>query len=382
MTQYISLIIIGLWFLYALLIKLTKKRKYDLSFSIALVFLLAYGYFYFQAGFDHDYFELFQYITGGVFAVWLMLDNVVLLFKKNVSGYDFHNLERKIEHVKEVSELLRRRFISTIELFEDGISFREGDAIFGTDRFIEIMGLETNDFTVKDLEQIIVKEDFVEYQNILAKCTNKAPKYSIKYRVKIRGRNEWILERGTLLMIDKKRTYISIVKKLDVKLYPRTEIDVLNYLPNTKEMMEEMMRLHRHKKSYHLVLIELTNIPKINELYGRDFGDIMMGDYLSNIRFKFIKDNRSLFRISGLIFGLIIKDESKYKILDRALVGAGELFTLKKTYGGNEMIIYPSIGIAEAPYEGKNADIVFREANEALKRAKANDYEDSFYFFK
>ncbi len=380
MIEYISLIVIGLWFLYSLLIKITKKRKYNLSFPISLIFLLGYGYFYFEAGFTSDLFQPYTYATIGVFALYLIIDNTILLFKKNISGYDFHRLERKIEHITEASELLRKRFISTIELFDDGISFRENDTIFGTDKYIEMMGLENNELSIKDLQNIIVKEDYAEYQNTLNKLTKKNPKYSIKYRVKIKGRNEWILERGTMLFVDKKRTYISIVKKLDIKLYPKTEIDVLNYLPDTKEMLEEMMRLHRKKKAYHLVLIELTNIPKINELYGRDFGDIMMGDYLSNIRFKFIKDNRSLFRISGLIFGLIIKDENKYKVLDRALVGAGELFTLRKTYGGNKMVIYPSIGISESSYEGKNVDTVYNEALKALQKAKSQENGELFYF--
>jgi GGDEF domain-containing protein len=126
----------------------------------------------------------------------------------------------------------------------------------------------------------------------------------------------------------------------------------------------------------------LSNIPKINEKFGRDFGDLMMGEYLSKLRFKFIKDNRSLFRISGIQFGLLIKDDKKFELLDRALVGTGELLTMRMKFGGVSEVIYPNLGISVSPYEGKSPEDVYQEALTALKRTEKESYSKSYAYYE
>lgn len=381
MDTIIILSIIGLWLIYAILIKLTRKRKYDYSFIVAFVFLLGFGYFYFIGDQDTMIYTVYSYVLPGLFAFWLIIDNVILLFKKNVSEFDFYDLEKELEHVSSASELLRLRFISTIELLHDGISFYDGETFFGTDRYIEIMGIKDNEFSLETFHDLFVKEDLVQYNIQLEKLSKRYPTYTIKYRIKKDDNLVWIIERGKMFYVNKKMQYISIVKPMDVKLYPETDVDVLNTLPNYKEMLSEMQLLARKKLPYHLVLIQLTNVPKINEKYGRDLGDLLMGEYLSKLRYKFIKDNQSLFRISGIKFGLLIKDKSKFDLLDRALVGAGELLTLQMNFGGITQTIYPNIGISESPYESKNPDLVFSEATEALEFTLKENSDKSYSFY-
>jgi len=277
MNFYIVLAVLGLWFIYSLLIKLTKKRKYDYTIIVAFVFLLGAGYFYINKDYESLEYVIFSYVTIAVLAFWLILDNTLLLFKKNVSEFDFHDLEQELEHVSGASEVLRRRFISTIELLNDGISFRDGEHMFGTDRFIEIIGLENNDILFADYQDLIHKDDVRQYNTKLEKLSRKYPTYSIKYRVKKDNDYLWISEKGKMITIEKKRSYISTIKTMDIKLYPETDVDVLNNLPDFKKMYSEMQKLSRQNNPYHLVIIQLSNIPIINEKYGRDFGDLMMG---------------------------------------------------------------------------------------------------------
>lgn len=381
MNIYITLSIIGVWFLYALLIKITKKRKYDFSFVVAFVFLLGFGYFYFYDSFEGIYYTYFNYAIIAIFALWLIVDNISLLFNKNGSDSEFHDLEKELEEISSQSELLRRRFVSTIELINDGIAFRDEENIFGTDRYIEIIGLNDNQFTFDQYRSLIHKDDLIQYDLKLEKLSKKYPTYRIKYRVKKEGNFLWISEYGKMIILDKKRSYISTIKTLDLKLYPETDVDVLNNMLNMKDMYEEMQKLSRQKRPYYLIMIQLTNIPKINEKYGRDFGDLMMGEYLSKLRFKFIKDSQSLFRISGIVFGLLIKEKVKFDLLDRALVGTGELMTLQMNFGGVTQTLYPNLGIAESPYEAKNPDVMIQQATKALELACREDYDSSFCFY-
>ena len=149
MNILVLLAIDVLWFIYAIGIKLTKKRKHDYSFIVAFLILVIIGYFFFYPDYNTVLYSIISYGIPLLFAFWLIIDNLVLLFKKNVSEFDFYNLEPELEHVSSASELLRLRFISTIELLHDGISFRDGDIIFGTDRYIELIGQKNNEFSVE-----------------------------------------------------------------------------------------------------------------------------------------------------------------------------------------------------------------------------------------
>lgn len=348
---------------------------------VAFVFLLGYGYFYYIADFEHDLYNLFSYITAAIFVFSLIVDNIRLITKKMPTEFDYYDLEQELEHVSSASELLRHRFISTIEILNDGLSFREGEHIFGTDKYIDIMGIKDNEITFDKLLDVMHKDDLVQYKMKLSKLSKKMPTYTITYRVEVNGIYKWIREQGKLVIVDKKRTYISIVKPIDLMMFPQTDVDVLNTLESEKKMLEEMQKLSRTNKAYHLVIIQLTNIPKINEKYGRDFGDLMMGEYLSKLRFKFIKDNKSLYRISGVKFGLIIKDKNKFEVLNRALVGTGELLTLSMKFGGVSQTIYPNLGISESPYGGKNTNQVYKEASDALASTLKENSQYSFSFY-
>jgi len=77
----------------------------------------------------------------------------------------------------------------------------------------------------------------------------------------------------------------------------------------------------------------------------------------------------------------LIKDKSKFDLLDRALVGTGELLTLRMDFGGVTQTIYPNLGIAESPYNAKNADLVYKEATEALELSVRDDFETSYCFY-
>jgi GGDEF domain-containing protein len=315
--------------------------------------------------------------------LYLLIINLTKIFKRKISEYDFYALEKELEELSSSSELLRKRFVSTIELLNDGICFRDfDDTMFGSDKYIEITGLKDNQFMFEDFEKILYKDDLPEYKNMLEKTTKKSPIYNVSYRVNTLEDIKWIKETGKRIIIDKKITYISIIKPMDIKQFPDSEIDVLNGLSNEKKMYIEMQKLTKTKTPYYFIKIRQTNIPKINEKYGRDVGDLMMGEYIKKLRYNFIKDNESLYRIGGIDFGLIIKDEKKYEFLKRALTGGGELLNLKMVFGGITQTLYPNLGIAESPYDAKSPDQVIEEANEALRLSLLDQTHKNYCFFE
>lgn len=383
MNVYVVISVLVTWLLIDIITKVVKKRKADYNFVATFAFILGFFYFLIYDELESKNFEYYSYITLGIFVLILVIKSFKGTFRKDISEIDYHKLEKELDTLNEVSELLRQRFISTIELLNDGISFSdENDICFGTDRFISILGLKSNEFTRTAQENLIYKDDLIQYRNILGKLSKKNPVYSTTYRVEKDGSSLWIKEVGKKIFMEKKSSIISIIKPMDINQFPETEIEVLNTLPGYKKMYNEMQRLIKIKQPYNLVLIQLTNIPKINEKYGRDVGDLMMGEYLKKTRFNFIKDNISLFRMGGINFGLIIKDDKKYEILERALINGGDLLNLKMIFGGITQTIYPNLGISEAPYTGKNADQVIEEALEALNVSLMENTPENHCFYK
>ena len=380
--DYIVIALLSLLVIYHMLTTLTNKKKKGYLLITSFLFSLGYIYLLLNKSQYTEYFEYYYYITIAFFSSNMFIGNLWKHFKKDISEYDFLALEEKLEELSESSELLRKRFISTIEILHDGISFRESDGlIFGSDTFISYLGLENNQFTELELYEKIYRDDLPQYKLAMEKTTKRNPIYRIDYRIKKDNKLLWVKEIGKRIVINKKITYISIIKILDIKLFPQTEIEVLNGLQGSRKMYDELQRLYKAKAPYHLVNIQLTNIPKINEKYGRDVGDLMMGEYIKKLRYNFIKDNQSLFRIGGINFGMIIKDDKKYEILVRALQGAGELLNLNMVFGGITQTLYPNIGIAESPYEGKTPDKVIEEAQKALDLSLKDSSNTNFSFF-
>lgn len=380
--DYIVIGLLTLLVIYHVLTTFSNKKSKGFMLFTSFLFVVGYVVLLFYKNLYQSYFEYYYFAVLGFFAIDMFMGNLWKYFKKDLSEFDFIALEEELEDLESTSELLRKRFISTIEIMDDGIAFMDSDGfVFGSDRFIEYFGLENNEFSASELYQKIHRDDLPQYKNTIEKTSKKNPLYSIDYRI-LRNENIlWVKEKGKRIEINKKITYISIIKILDIKLFPQTEIDVLNGLQNTKKLLDEMQKLNRLKTPYNLLNIQLTNIPQINEKYGRDVGDLMMGEYLKKLRYNFIKDNASLFRIGGINFGMIIKDEKKYEILVRALQGSGELLNLKMEFGGITQTLYPNIGISESPYEGKSPDRVFEEAKKALEISLNHQSTANFCFF-
>lgn len=382
MDNYIVLTIFGLWSILILLKFFIYKKKADYNLIVLFTLVLAYGYFYFYDSLDSNKFNIFTVVTTAIFILNLLFFNLKQYFKGDVTDFDYYDLEKDFKDLNGTSELLRQRFISTIELLNDGICFREADkSMFGTDKFINLFNFKRNDFTVSIFEDMIYKDDLIQYKTAISKLTKKNPIYNITYRVKQEGNYIWIKERGKKIFLKDSFTIISVVKGMDIKLFPETEIEILNSLLSYKSLYTEVQNLIKLKSNFHLMAFELANIPSINKKYGRDVGDLMMGEYLKKIGFTFIKDNKSLFRLSGIRFLLIVKDEKKYEILKRALTGGGELLNLQMVFGGISQTIYPNIGISSLTYNDKTADKVIDESIKALELSFEDDSNINYYFY-
>ncbi|MFP4286194.1 MAG: diguanylate cyclase domain-containing protein [Candidatus Izemoplasmataceae bacterium] len=370
-------IVFGIWLLLLLIKRIVLKKG---SFEIVLLVLVGalYGVLRYTdiITFNLLYLEIILY---SLFAISLLFFSInELTDKRSIEKKD--DLKKELKQLNISYESLRKRFIAMLDLVEEGISFRSDDgSMFGTEAFIELIELDQHEFSQMDYEKNIHSEDIASYANKLKKLSKKKPTYDMTYRYKTKEGYKWIKEKGTLIYYEDRFMIISLAKSIDVKQYPSSIVEVLNNLKIDHALLETLQSLNRLKKPYQLVFFELSNIPKVNTKYGRDIGDLLMGEFLNKIRYNFVKDEKSMFRLTGIRFAMIIKDDRKYEMLERALKHGGDLLNFEMTFGSVKQSVYPYFGIQKITMFDEPIDEMVERTHKALDIALSEDNQENFF---
>ena len=382
---YISLSTLLLLFISSSLIY-KKMRVWKLI--LVLISGLAYGFIKF-------YPNLITFITIEkateyyTYTLFLILIIIAITFKnkikitQNLTDYDFFELEKELEEVKNVSDLLRLRFISTIGLLNEGLIFYDDnfEGMFITEKTKEIINAESTDLSLEEYTSFIHEEDKAEYSQTIKKVNKKNPNFEIKYRIKKNGSYIWVVEKGKLFFHNNNSYLLSTFKGIDLKLFPETMIHELDSIPNEEKLSQVLTQSRKDKEPFYLVMMHLTNIPDINKRFGRDVGNLMIAEYIKKMRYHFAKDFNTMFRITGIEFALIIKDNQKYEVLKRALVSGGDLINLRLNIGGIQQVVYPNLGIVRHdPWSNYESNDLINLAEKALEEAIRNNKKNYSIF--
>ncbi|MFW5794033.1 MAG: diguanylate cyclase domain-containing protein [Bacillota bacterium] len=320
-----------------------------------------------------DYYYLYLLFIAVVFAITFRHK---IKITKNLTDYDFFELEKELEKINDASELLRKRFINTIDLLNEGLIFYESDisGLYLTDQIKSIISTDKNQLLIEEYLELIHKEDQKQYLQTIKKVNPKLSTYNIKYRIKTKDTYAWVIEKGKLFKHNKKDNLISTLKPVNLKLFPDTLIEELDSLPLEDDLTKTISSLRKEKQTFYLIMFHLTNIPDVNKRFGRDIGNLMIAEYIKNMRYHFAREKNTIFRITGIQFALIIKEEQKYQNLNRALTSGGDLINLKLNIGGIQQIIYPNLGIVKNdPWSKTSITDFISLSNKALEEAISDD---------
>ena len=319
-----------------------------------------------------EYYGYALYLGSVVFAITLKRK---IRITQNLTDYDFFELEKELEETKSTSDLLRQRYISTIRLVREALFFYNEDlnGLFVTDQFLDITKTTKHEYTLEEYTDMIHDDDQTSYLGIIKKASKKTPSYEMKYRIKAGTGFIWIEEKGRVFEFNKKLHIIAAVKPIDIKLFPDTSIHEIDSLPNEQNLLAYLIQIMKEPEPFYLIMIQLTNIPDINQRFGRDVGNLMIAEYIKKMRFHFAKDINSIFRITGIQFALIIKEQRKYDVLYRALQSGGDLVNLMLNIGGIQQIVYPNLGIVRhEPWSEYSVSELNSLANKTLSEAIRN----------
>lgn len=313
---------------------------------------------------------------GSGLALTVLFLNVAKLFKPD--DQTLTTLKKELKGIKQDAELLRQRFIATLDVLPDGLAYKNHHGeYFGTEKFIATLSLKTQDFDETQFLSSMFLDDIKAYETKLKK-TKLNEVYKTKYRYLVDGSYHWIEEQGLTTKIEGKPLQISLVRKLDIKKFPRSSVDVLNHMDTEEAFDQTLAHLHKNQKRYACAIIELSNIPFINEKYSRSVGDLMMGEFLDKMRYQFVKEDERLFRLKGTTFGMLLTDERKIDIFIKTLKENMALLQVPMRFGHIEERLTPSVGLmVVSDFTASFMDIkvsAFKALKHALKETTQESY--------
>jgi len=368
------IISLGVW-ITIILLKITRLKQGFFELGLFFILTLLYGLVFFnivEIGVINK--DIIIYV--GVINTLLFVD-VKALVKGQKNATTFKALEKEMSALKTESEFLRQRFIGTLEVLSDGIVYLDHEKqLFLTEPAQNLLKKADPDISLENYLSEIHPDDRETVQETFSKILKTKKAFKIKYRYKVNERFLWVESHGSVIYVKKEPLIIFQLKGSDVRMFPHTDVDVLNHLPKETDCDDVLMALHQNETEYYAIAFRLTNIPGINAKYGRDVGDMMMGEFLKKMRYHFIKEDL-IFRLQGILFMMVIKDLRKADILIRALKEDNALLQTTISIGGVNESVYPYFGIVHVKtFETHALDIKGLAANALALSLKETTQEN------
>ena len=346
-------IAVSLLILSILNLILHKNKANYVKSSFGFFFVLIYLIFrIFLKNVDKisSFVDKYIYIYEIFLVALIIFFSITLISKKvtqNITEYDFFELEKAYNDLKDDREKLRQRYLSTISLIDEGVVFYENGVkdVILSDQAHQIFGGKQS-LSFENHAMSVSSLDRDEYIRTISKVSKNYLTYEVKYRV-IRGEEEhWVLEKGHFIGVENKRSIIATIKELDIKRFKNTSYFDVDSMYSEDKMYPVIKQLLLSKKPFSFILFELTNLNVINEKYGREIGSLMMNEYIKYIKANYQKDINRMFRLTGIKYAMIIDDYRVYDEFHKSLINnQSNLYTMKIQIAGIKDVVEPNFGI-------------------------------------
>jgi diguanylate cyclase (GGDEF)-like protein len=159
--------------------------------------------------------------------------------------------------------------------------------------------------------------------------------------------------------------------------------DVLTELPNRAQFLDEMAAseaaIERGEKAA-VLCIDLDHFKSINDTLGHTLGDKLLKQASARL-WGTTRETDLLARLGGDEFSLLLRPIDKPS--DAAAIAERIVRTMSAPFmiDGHQIVIGASVGIAIAPEDGSTTDVLMKNADLALYRAKSEG-RSTYHFFE
>lgn len=169
----------------------------------------------------------------------------------------------------------------------------------------------------------------------------------------------------------------------EAKLRDLASLDSLTRLPNRSVFNDRLMhaihKAQRNGKRLAIFFLDLDHFKHINDSLGHKAGDQLLCEVAKRLK-SCVREGDTVARLGGDEFTVILEDIDSVqyvaKIAEKVLDSVLQTYTL----GSTEVNISPSVGVSLYPADGRDVDVLLRNADAAMYHAK-NSGRNNFQFY-
>ena len=176
---------------------------------------------------------------------------------------------------------------------------------------------------------------------------------------------------------------ISQQKAYEESIQYQASYDPLTQLPNRTLFLDRLANAikltKRNNSKLALMLLDLDKFKWINDNLGHHAGDILLQETAKKLQ-TVIRNSDTVARLGGDEFSIIVPELEKATDSEIIISKIFESFNNPVVIDQQEVFLSGSIGITIFPDDGKNIDILQKNADSAMYMAK-NKGRNSFYYY-
>lgn len=304
---------------------------------------------------------------------------------EKVSDEALMQVEKTLKQTDNELESIRHKFIATLELSDEGLFYIDLDdkTIWLNDMLKSSLKILSNTLSLVDYRALMDQVDLKKYLQVISDLTPSKQSYAVSYRLMVDGQYIWVKEKGKRLFEDKKNAVImGILTPTQTAHFRKSNLEILDQIKDENYLMPDLKNLIKNGRPFQLAIINLRNIPKVNELHGREVGNMLMAQYITRLKQSFVTESSDIYRLSGLEFALTITDARKMASLQNGLRAEENHLNMTIEYGSITAELEVFVGVAQMYDDAVNALDLYQNAALALKTSQLPQYKGHGCYFK
>ncbi len=299
----------------------------------------------------------------------------------------FIGIQADITSQKQAEEGLRaseERFRCLVESSVLGIVIEdEGIPLFANQTYADIFGYGSPEdiIAVGSLDALYTPTDLMRvkrYRNARLRGQNTPKEYEFQ-GVRQDGSLIWVRTQLNLVpwngksVIQSTVVDITLRKIYEERLHYQANFDAVTDLPNRTLALDRLTnavaRARRYSRKVGILFIDLDHFKKINDTMGHALGDQLLKQSAQRIK-SCVREEDTVARLGGDEFTVILPDvktsTDAESVARKILTAFRQPFVLD----GNEAFVSTSVGITLCPDDGRDAELLMRNADAAMYQAK------------
>jgi diguanylate cyclase (GGDEF)-like protein/PAS domain S-box-containing protein len=177
---------------------------------------------------------------------------------------------------------------------------------------------------------------------------------------------------------------VSTARALSLRMSYLAQHDSLTDLPNrilfSDRLTEAIAMAHRYRRKLAVLYMDVDRFKHINDSLGHDIGDRLLQSMAARLH-ACVRSSDTVSRQGGDEFVVLLSEVMH--VQDAALIAEKILLTLRKPHriDQHDLHLTVSIGIANYPDDGTEAEVLLKNADFAMYHAKENG-RNNYQFFQ